>query len=106
MSETFRRRQEPGSGLRPATRFGPSVGQPVQVARVDGHEVQLARRVFAERGEAADGERLASYVDRLAPGHAQAPDRARAVVAVEVPPACGGDLLAAVDVAACDRAAV
>src|SRR5206468_223081 len=74
---------------------------------VERGRVQLAGRVLAERGEVADRERLPPRPGRqLRARGAQAPDRAVAVVAVEVAPARGGDGLAAVDVAAGDRAAL
>src|SRR5213080_819932 len=74
---------------------------------VERGRVQLAGGVLAEGGEVADRERLAPRPGgELRARGAQAPDRAVAVVAVEIPPARGGDGLAAVDVTAGDRAAL
>src|SRR5215218_2007615 len=67
--------------------------------------VDLACSVLTERGEARDAERLASHSAQLPLERAQAPDGAFAVVAVEVAAAGRGHRLAAVDVAARDRAA-
>src|SRR4029079_8896768 len=68
--------------------------------------VELAGRVLAERGQLADLERLAPRARaELSAARAQGPDRAAAVVAVDVAPPQAGDRLAAIDVAARDRAA-
>src|SRR3954447_8523117 len=69
--------------------------------------VQLAGRVLAERRQVRDAERLAARArGQLAPRGTQAPDRPAAVVAVEIAPTRRGDGLAAIDVAAGDRAAL
>src|SRR5881398_325856 len=74
---------------------------------VERDRVELARGVLAERREARDLEGLAAHAAAQLPVHrAQAPDRPFAIVAVEVASAGRGHSLAAVDVAARDRAAL